>query len=164
MAEMSVYGGPAYEESISAVTTDPSVDLGAKRTYKGEDYVYCYNAGGTSINADYGANMVTGASGYSVAGTGVTDAVIACVGVNKHATMTTGAYGWIMTKGFTVVHTANSVITGDMVQIGPCVAIAEYGGAFGLGAQVGTNNVCGFAPNVNTASVGTFYAFIRTGF
>lgn len=166
MSEMSVYSGASYEESVSAVTLIPSVDLGSRRTWKGEDYVYCYNAGGGSINAEYGANMITGASGYSIAGTGVTDACLAPVGVVKHATLITASYGWVMTKGYTNVHSANSANTGDMVPIGPCVAVANNGGAFGLaaGGAAGTNVGCGFAPDMNTASAGTFYAFISTGY
>lgn len=164
MAEMEVYAGPAVEESISAVTLSPSVDIGSRRVYKGEEYVYCYNAGGSSIIVEYGANMVTGASGYSVAGTAVTDACVPCVGIIKHATMVTAAYGWVMVKGWSAMNTANSVMTGDMVQFGACVSVANKGGAFGLASGPTTNSPCGFALNCDTASGGSFYGFIKTGF
>lgn len=161
----SVYGyQAAYEESISAVTATPSVDIGARRVHKGEEYVYCYNAGGAAIDKNLGVKLITGASGYSVAATSLTDVVNPCVGIVRHVTMAAGDYGWIMTKGFAnVKYHANSTITGDYVAVG-----LSTDGRFGLAAfgtsVVGTNNVAGFALGANTASGGTFYAFIRTGF
>lgn len=164
MGDMTVYGGPALEESVSAVTTDPSVDLGQRRTWKGEEYVYCYNAGGTSVNVEYGVKIVTGASGYSVAGTGLTDVQHPFVGIMKHATLTTGAYGWVMVKGWNAVNTGNSTITGDFVQLGGAVGVANKGLSVGLASGPGTNAAIGFALGCDTASGGSAYAFIKTGF
>ena len=106
---MQFFTATAYEESVSAVTATPSVELGARRYWKGEEYVYCYNAGGASIAAALGVVVVTGASGYSVAATSHADTVNPCVGVVKHAAIAAGSYGWVMTKGFTTITTVSNV-------------------------------------------------------
>ena len=41
---------PIATESVSAVTATPSVEVGTRRYYKGKDYIYCYNAGGSQIS------------------------------------------------------------------------------------------------------------------
>ena len=162
---MTVYGGPVFEESVSAVTATPSVDLGSRRVWKGEQYLYCFNAGGSSINVDYGVRLITAPSGYSVAGTGVSDTEIACVGVIKHATMTTDAYGWVLTKGFTTIHAANSSFSNGPQNIGGQVTIANKGLGFGVASGLGTNIICGVkAQDGTVASTVSFYAFINTGF
>lgn len=165
MSVMNIFGYQnAFEESISAVTATPSVELGSRRIQNGEEYVYCYNAGGAAIDKNLGVKLITGASGYSVAATSLTDTVNPCVGIVRNVTMAAADYGWIMTKGFAnVKYHANSTITADYAAVG-----LSTDGRFGLSAfgtsVVGTNNVAGFAIGANTASGGTFYAFIRTGF
>lgn len=162
MAEMDVYSGPAIEESVSAVTLSPSVDLGQERVHKGDRYKYCYNAGGSSVNVGYGVALVTAASGYSVAGTGVTDVPLPMVGAIKHATMITASYGWVLTKGFLNLHTANSILAGGHVAIGGQAGIADEGIGFGLASGPATVNACGFKMGAAaTASVGTFYGFLN---
>jgi len=165
MGDMSTYGGPGFEESVSAMTLTPSVDLGSRRIWKGEKYVYCYNAGGSSCNVGYGVQLITAASGYSVAATAVTDVPCKVVGAMKHATMVTAAYGWVLTKGFLNVHTANSILAAGKIQVGGQASITDEGIAFGLASGPTTVPACGFkVSNAATASVGTFYAFISTGF
>ena len=166
MGEMTVYGGPGFEESVSAVTADPSVDLGSRRLYKGEEYVYCYNAGGTTIAKTYGVKLITGASGYSVADTALTNVANICVGVVKHEDLEAADYGWIMTKGFTQVeHAADSASVGNYIAI----SLARSG-TFHQAApltdavHVGTFAVCGYGLAVSAASGDSFYAMINTGF
>jgi hypothetical protein len=160
---MKYFSAVAYEESVSAVTLVPSVELGARREHLGEQYVYCFNAGGASANAGYGVKLITGASGYSVAQTSLTDVFNPCVGIVRHVDLPAAAYGWVMTRGFANVHSGNSTVTGDYVAIGLAV-----GGAFGNyiagTGVVATNAVAGVALGANTASAGTFYAFINTGY
>jgi len=163
MGEMTVYDGPAFEESVSAITLTPSVDLGSRRVWKGEEYVYAYNAGGSSIIAEYGVKVVTGASGYSVAGTLPTDTGGLFCGLIKHATMVTAAYGWVMTRGYSAFNTGNSVLTGEYVRVGGAVGVAGKGIALGLASGPLTNTKIGLALDVNTASGGSGYAFIQTG-
>lgn len=162
MAEMQVYHGPAVMTPVSSVTLTNIVELGERLIHKGEEYVYCYNAGGATITQEYGVKLITGASGFSVAMTSLTDTLQPCVGVAKNVSIATDSYGWIMTKGFCNVHTANSVITGDYKAIGLAAA-----GAFGelrAPAQIATNVGAGFAISANTVSAGSMYAFISTGF
>lgn len=165
MAALTVYGGPVFEESVSAVTAAPSVDEGSRRTHKGEDYLYCYNAGGASVMAGYGVHPMTGASGFSVAGTGVSDTEIPCVGVIKHVTMLAGSWAWVMVKGFMEVHTANSAVSDGAMPLGAAVGVTDKGLAFGDITGTGTNPACGFKQVATaTGSGGTIYAFINTGF
>ncbi len=162
-----VFGLPvAYEEPISAVTATNSVDLGSRRVHKGESYVYAYNAGASQVSPSYGVKLVTGASGYSVAVTSLTDTAHPCVGVVKHVTLTTATYGWVMTKGFlNLENDADSTITGDYVAL----ALSKDGTFHQHypvtdAVHVGTFAVVGFGLDVDTASGGSFYGFVNTGF
>ena len=162
MGNMTVYAGAAFEESVSAVTDTPSVDLGSERVWKGETYKYCFNAGGNSINAGYGVALITNASGYSVAGTGVSDTPLPCVGVIKHTTMTTDAYAWVMTKGFMTVNTGNSILAAGVVKIGAQVVKANKGLTFGVCSGAPTVPFAGYKiQSTATASDGAFYACIN---
>lgn len=153
----------AYDETPSAVTATPSVELGSRRYWKGEEYVYCYNAGGAAIatSTGLGVKIITGASGYSIAGTSITDTVNPCVGVVKHAAIAAASYGWVMTKGFATVP-AVSNITGDYVALGLGAA-----GAFVEQTNTsvaGSHAVCAYGLNVNTGAGGSMYVFVKTGF
>lgn len=162
MGVMSYFEGPSYEETASAVTTDPSVDLGARRIYEGEEFVYCYNAGSEQAIAGEGVRIVTGASGYSISNSGVTDVFNPCVGLIKHATLTTGAYGWVMVKGYQSVEMV-SATTGDYLPI----AMGAGGDFIEAEAEVttaGTGAPCGLVLDANTGAGGSAYAFIKTGF
>ncbi len=147
-----------YEETVSQVTSTNSVRLGDRRYHDGEEYVYCYNAGGATITTGLGVKLITGCSGYSVAATSLTDVVNPCVGVTKQTEISTSQYGWIMTKGFHSIAMV-SAATADYIQIGLGAA-----GKFIHGAQVGTGHVCGYILNANTAAGGSAYAFISTKF
>ena len=162
MGEMRQYDLRSFGEEISAVTASPSENLGAERLWKGEMYRYCYNAGGGTLSQNHGCKLVTGASGYSVAMTSLTDIFSPCVGVAVHTAIVAGSYGWVMTKGFAIVKTSNSVITADYVALG----LAADGGFGQLaeGAQIPANQVAGYGLNVDTASAGSMYCFIKTGF
>ena len=161
MAEMKFYGAdPVVFESVSAVTATPSVNLGDRRLHKGEEYVYCYNAGGADASVNLGVKLITAASGYSVAQTSVTDTFNPVVGVVKHATITAGSYGWVLTKGFTSV-LVNSATTGDYVPLALGASGKFILGSFSAG---GTSAINAYALNANTGAGGTTYAFIRTGF
>lgn len=63
-----------------------------------EEYIYVYNAGNSAINVGEGAT-VSGVTGYSVTVSSVT-MIDAFVGVCKHATLTTGTYGYLLKYGF----------------------------------------------------------------
>jgi hypothetical protein len=90
---------------------DPKV---GDRTRSGdEDYLFVYNNGNSQISPTYCAT-VSAVTGYSVTVSTVTS-VDFIVGVCKHATLTTGTYGWLVTKGFVQVQmgTNASAAAGD---------------------------------------------------
>lgn len=159
MAEMDFQGvGPIRFESVSQVTQTPSQNLGERMIYNGEEYVYCYNAGGAQVSKGLGVKFVTAASGYSVAATSLTDVFNPCVGVIKHATMATGDYGWVMTKGFVNI-TVVSALTADykMIALGVDGKFVEASGTTTFGTAVAVGHIM----NANTGAGGTAYAFIK---
>lgn len=162
MAEMKFHSvGPALEEGISQVTQTPSVNIGTRRIYNGEEYVYCYNAGGGTASQKAMVKIITGASGYSVAATALTDALSPAVGVVKHVAMAAGDYGWVMTKGFASVK-PTSALTGDYFILA-CGASGEVVQWAGTGPTQGVQ--IGYAIGANcSASVASLYAYINTGF
>lgn len=160
MAEMKFNSlGPVMEESVSQVTATPSVELGSRRFVKGEEYVYCYNAGGAQASVNLGVKFITGASGYSIAQTSVTDVFNPCVGVVKHSTMAAGDYGWVMVKGFASVKLV-SASTADykMIALGAAGSFIEASGTTTLGTAVAVGHLLSH----NTAAGGSAYAFIKT--
>jgi hypothetical protein len=166
MADMdNVYSvSPVLEESVSQVTATNSVDLGTRVQWRGEEYVYCYNAGGATIATGNGVKFVTGASGDSVAATSLTDVANPCVGVCHQTEADSADYFWVMTRGFRNVVMV-SATTADYVPIA-----LGAGGKFVQhspltdAAHVGTYNVAGYAINADTAAAGSVYALINTGF
>lgn len=152
--------GPVVFESVSNVTATPSVNLGDRVTWQGEDYIYCYNAGGATISQGNGVKFITAASGYSVAATSVTDTFNPCVGVAKHAAIAAGSYGWIMSKGFaSVVMVSATTADYKMIALGASGQFIEASGTTTFGTAVAV----GYAMNANTGAGGTVSAFIRTG-
>jgi hypothetical protein len=151
---------PVCDESVSQVTATPSQRLGDRRYHAGEEYVYCYNAGSGQASVNLGVKFATGASGYSIAATSVTDVFNPCVGVVKHSTMASGDYGWVMSKGFVNVKVV-SASTADykMIALGAAGTFIEASGTTTLGTAVAV----GYLLSHNTAAAGTAYAFIRTG-
>jgi hypothetical protein len=103
---MTHYGNhPIGFQGVSNVTAslganDP--EPGYRLTVGDEDYVFVYNAGNSQISPTYGAVMVD-----------------FLVGVVKHATLTTGTYGWLVTKGFAAVEMEadNSAAAGQILAL-----------------------------------------------
>ena len=97
-------------------TNDP--EPGYRQTVGDEDYIFVYNAGNSQISPSYGA-IVSAVSGYSVTVSSTTS-VDFLIGVCKHATLTTGTYGWLVTRGFTQIEFGanNSCAAGGLVQLG----------------------------------------------
>jgi len=149
---------PVVFESVSQVTATPSVELGTRRVVDGEEYVYCYNAGGGQASVNLGVKLITGASGYSIAQTSITDVFNPLVGVVKHSTMAAGDYGWVMVKGFATVKVV-SAMTADyrMIALGAAGSFIEASGT----TTFGTATVVGHALSANTGSGGSVYAFIK---
>ena len=118
---MANYGNhPISFQGVSNVTAslganDP--EPGYRVTVGDEDYVFVYNAGNSQISPTYGAVM-SAVTGYSVTISSITG-VDFLVGVCKHATITTGAYGWLVTKGFAAVEMEadNSAAAGQILAL-----------------------------------------------
>lgn len=159
MAAMNyISHGPVVEESVSQCTQTNSVALGTRRWHAGEEYVYCFNAGGAAISTTVGVKLITGASGYSIAATALTDTYSPLVGVVKHTSMAAADFGWIMVRGFNNVKVV-SASTADykMLALGAGGSFIEASGT----TTTGTATVVGFALSHNTAAGGLVYAFIK---
>lgn len=123
---MPFHGQNVVAESVSAVTATPSVELGTKRTVSGNDYIYVYNTGANAQISPGQGCVLTATSGYSVSVSSVAGNDV-MIGICKHATITTGTYGWVLTKGFcSFVAGANDSFTAG----GPIAAGVD--GTFGF--------------------------------
>lgn len=109
---------PINLESVSAVTATNSVDVGTRRVWNGEEYVYYYNAGNSQISVGFGAT-VSAVSGYSVTVSSTSGQH--AVGFCKHATLTTATYGWLLKVGFldglTNGMASTALTAGDSLQL-----------------------------------------------
>jgi len=119
---MGFYGlSPVKFGSVSMVTAtlgknDP--ELGTRTVENGSEYVFVYNAGNSQISVGNGA-VLTGVTGYSCTVSSVVGVDLP-VGVCYHATMTTGTYGWLLTRGFGSAKAAASTApaAGDILILG----------------------------------------------
>lgn len=121
---MSFYSaGPVIFGGVSATTnslgsSDP--EIGTRRWEGGREYVYVYNDCNSNMAVGQGIVLTSGASGYSCTISSVTSADCV-VGIVRNATISTGYYGWAVTKGITYVKmmaTSGTVAAGDLLEIG----------------------------------------------
>jgi len=96
------FGIPLSGTTTSLGANDP--EIGTRAVADGNEYVFAYNAGNSEIPPNYGA-VLSAASGYSVTVSSVAGDLLAGVCVN--ATIATGAYGWLLTKGFSTAEMAD---------------------------------------------------------
>lgn len=114
---------PVLFNSVSMVTTTLGVNdgsIGDERIDGSCRYVLIYNDGGASASAGYGMVLNSGASGYSCTVTANTSADL-LIGVVRNATLSTAAYGWVVTRGFTAVQmiaTSGTVLTRGPIVLG----------------------------------------------
>lgn len=95
-------------------------ELGTRFVEDGREYVFVYNGGESDINPGYGAVIQTAATNMSVTVSAVTSADIV-VGVCRNATLTTGTYGFLVTRGITPVEmaaAAGTVAARGLIEIG----------------------------------------------
>jgi hypothetical protein len=119
---MAFYGiaplsfGPVTAVTATRGTNDP--ELGTRRSEGANEYLYVYNDANSTIATAKGCVLQSGASGYSVTVSSVTSAdMLIGVAVNS---ITTGAYGWVVTRGITSVlmgATSATVAAGDMLEL-----------------------------------------------
>jgi hypothetical protein len=77
-------------------SNDP--EIGARRVVGDEEYLFVYNTGNSTVAPGH-AVICSGTSGYSVTVSSTSGSDLA-VGVCKHASIVTAAYGWVVTRGF----------------------------------------------------------------
>jgi hypothetical protein len=144
-----MYGNhPIRFGSVSLVTTslgtnDPQV--GDRTTVGNNDYLFVYNACGEQVSIGE-AVTVSGTSGYSCFVTTTTSADL-ILGVKQDATLSTGAYGWIMTRGFGYVKMGAdfSATTGSPLVIAATGRFDRASNATGLLANVTCKAIEGIA-------------------
>ena len=94
--------------------------VGDRFTEGGREYAVVYNAANSEIYPGYGVVPVTAATALSVSVSSVSHAD-AVVGVVRNATIATGYYGCVVTRGITPLElnaTSGTVSVGDMVGVG----------------------------------------------
>ena len=104
-----------WEESVTAVTATPSVELGSRRYEAGSDWLYVYNGSTQFLDPYRGCRFLSGTSGYTVDVVSPAVSTLTCgllVGVPVNGTITTGAYGWVMTRGIGSVFNKTSIAIG----------------------------------------------------
>ena len=109
--------GPVLFGTVSAVTatrgpSDPEV--GATKTIGSREYVYVYNAGGSTIDVGMAGICSAAISGALNVTVSSVSGVNIAVGVCQNTAIPTLNYGWLMTKGLGVVEMGNfSATAGD---------------------------------------------------
>lgn len=120
---MTAYNlAPVRFGSLSGVTAtrganDP--ELGTRCQEGPVEYIYVYNDSNSQALVGQAVVLQSGASGYSTTISSVTSADLP-IGVVRHATLTTGAYGWVVCKGITSVKmgaSSGSVAVNGLIQI-----------------------------------------------
>lgn len=121
---MSYYSNsPVSFFPVSAVTNSLGANdgrLGDRVRFEGREYVLVYNDCNSNMAIGQGITLQSAASGYSCTISSVTSVDIV-VGVVRHQTISTGYYGWAVTKGITYVKmmaTSGTVAAGDLLEIG----------------------------------------------
>lgn len=130
-------GGGVSFTTTSLGVNDPKV--GDKLVNGNEDYVFVYNAGADAQISPGFAATISGVSGYSVTVSSTSSADL-LIGVCKHATIATGGYGWLVTKGFCQVvmaATSGSVAAGGSLELSADGRMAPRSNTTGNGNYVG---------------------------
>ena len=133
---------PARFVGVSHVTDSLGAnhpEVGTRMSYGDEDYIWVYNTGADAqISPGLGA-ILSGVTGYSVSVSSTTSADF-LVGVCKHATITTGAYGWLVTKGFTSIEagaTSGTIAKGGLFELADDGLFVPVSNTTGNGPAVG---------------------------
>jgi len=144
--------------AVSAVTATRKAQVGERVRIAGNDYLYVYNAGDAQISKGEMGFILSLSSGYSVTVSNAASqtGIDTVVGVAHNATIPTGEYGWLCTKGVVLV-----ALDGDEVSMdaGTVLAPGVDGGFVALGAATtqttGLRVGLGHALNSLVTTVGT---------
>ena len=153
---------PISFESVSSVTSTNSVDLGTRRHEAGIDYIYVYNSGNAqisqgqmgflpsaSMSAFTASFVVTVSNAASQAG------CRSVVGVAHNATLTTGTYGWLATRGPVLgVPDASQISANSGVELVPGVdgGFVAFAGTSATGTPVAIT-LNSFVTTVGTSKI-----------
>lgn len=99
---------PVMFEGVSMVTASPKHELGTKRNEGGVEYRLVYNAGGAATGVGVGVSRPAScfAGLYSCSASSASGDL--CLGFVKHASIPSGEYGWVVTRGLVTVAVASS--------------------------------------------------------
>lgn len=109
---------PILFGGVSAVTATPGSkdpQLGSRCNFAGNLYVYAYNAGNSEAYPGIAMTPVAAATEYSCT-ISTTAGLDVPLGVVRNATMATGTYGWLLTKGFGSAYTSAAIAVGTALQ------------------------------------------------
>jgi len=116
-ADPVLFYGPSH---VTATLGSKHPEVGTRAHVAGRDYVWAYNDCNSDINPGFGCVLQSAATGMSVSVSAVTSADIV-VGVCYHSTLTTGTYGWLLTRGIGKAEmnaTSGTVAAKDLLEIG----------------------------------------------
>ena len=105
--------------SPSNVCDTAKAAIGGTTVWKGDSYTYVFNGGNSEIPPGFGV-IITATSGYTVTVSSLSG-ITPCFGVVRHATISTGDYGFVQTNGFcpleadadTALSAGDNVVLGD---------------------------------------------------
>lgn len=146
----------ATPSMVTATLGKNDAELGTRWQTGGREYVLVYNAGNSQISVGRAATL-SGVTGYSVTVSSTINADH-IVGVCYHATLTTGTYGWLLTRGIGTVVTSTSVALAT-----GAVATVQADGYWdnlvvsALTSQVAVNARAKLLTTATSASTGTAY-------
>jgi hypothetical protein len=153
---LNIHGLPVRFESVSAVTASPSVSPGARTIDAGNEYLYVYNGGNTQVSV--GQGVFISPSDYNSGFTGAVSNAASqsggerLMGVVHHATLTTGTYGWVVTKGLSYIALDASQVS---MNAGAILVPGVDGGFVAYAGTGATGIPCGVALNSLVTTVGT---------
>lgn len=101
---------PVRFGTVSMVTLTLGVndpEIGTVCREGDEQYIFVFNSGNSVINPGNCAT-VSGTTNYSVTVSTVVDTDM-IIGVCKHATFATSAFGWLMQRGFTAINASAAI-------------------------------------------------------
>lgn len=156
MAGFNGYIDIVKTDDLISSDVAPKYTPGAKHATGGNEYVYVYNAAANSTIAtgQYCVLDVNGgtsfSSGYSVS---VSNASLAgWLGGVAQNTISTGNYGWVVTKGVSLVALDSGAVS---FNAGVDLALGTNGGFIAAGATFSTAPRFGFSINSGVTTVGT---------
>jgi hypothetical protein len=154
---MAIYGNMSlFEESVSAVTSTNSVEIGTRRVVGSREYLYVYNKSTSTATTKYGV-VYSASSGYSVTISSVGGEMPA--GVVYNADIGPTQYGWIVVQGFAPLQVQTNGPGPEAFSDG--VLLGANGAFYARTAACTLTGVRVATPTAFTASAGTFNAFVH---